>query len=155
MADLSVDSELSGSVGTSVSGSISTDVGGSFGAVGPITLSGLPDNYTFNIETLPKIDIGVDPLTGTLKLEPVKITLDPIDTNISIKEIPSVRAHLPVNYSVGFSVLGFELAAISLCGEGMVITEPYVSGPCEICKTSDDNQVPATSGQQTLLASRK
>jgi hypothetical protein len=133
MADLEVDSNLSGTVGAAVSGAIDTTVNGSFGAVGPVTLSGIPDTYTFKIETLPKIEIGVDPLEGTLKIEPVKIELAPINTNIAITAIPSVRTHLPLNYCIGLSVLGIEMAAIRLCGEGMMITEPYEPGPCEVC----------------------
>jgi hypothetical protein len=80
-----------------------------------------------------KISFGVDPLDSTVTLKPVRISLDPIETRIAITAIPSVRAHLPVNYSVCFSVLGIELAAIRLCGEGMVITEPYRPSPCEVC----------------------
>jgi hypothetical protein len=133
MADLEVDSNLNGTVGTSVSGAIDTNVAGSFGAVGPVTLSGIPDTYTFKIEKFPKIQFGVDSLQGTLKLEPVQIELAPISTSIAITGIPSVRTHLPMNYCVGLSVLGIELAAIRLCGEGMVITEPYEPEPCEVC----------------------
>lgn len=125
MADLEVDSNLSGSVGTSVSGS--------FGAVGPVTLSGIPDSYTIKIPEIGKVSFGVDPVESTVTLKPVRVTLDPISTSISIKEIPSIRAHLPVNYCVGLSVFGVELAAVRLCGEGMVITEPYKPNPCEVC----------------------
>jgi hypothetical protein len=133
MADLEIDSNLSGSVGSSISGS--------FGAVGPVTLSGLPDTYTIKVPEIAKISIGVDPLESKVTLRPVKISFDPIDTNIAIKEIPSVRAHLPVNYCVGFSWLGFEFAAIRLCGEGMVITEPYEPNPCEVCDSPKDQYI--------------
>ena len=125
MADLEIDSNLSGSVGTSVSGN--------FGAVGPVTLAGIPDTYTIRVPQIGKISFGVDPLESTVTLRPVRISLDPIETRIAITSIPSVRAHLPVNYSVCFSVLGVEIAAIRLCGEGMVITEPYRPNPCEVC----------------------
>lgn len=131
MADLEIDSNLSGTIGTSVTGS--------FGTVGPVTLSGIPDTYTIKIPEIAKISIGVDPLASTLTLKPVRISFDPITTNLAIKEIPSFRAHLPVNYCVGFSILGVELAAVRLCGEGMVITEPYEPNPCEVC---DSPRVP-------------
>lgn len=133
MADLEIDSNLSGSVGSSISGS--------FGAVGPVTLSGIPDTYTIKVPELAKISIGVDPVESQVTLRPVKISLDPIDSNISIKEIPSVRAHLPVNYCVGFSWLGFEFAAIRLCGEGMIITEPFDPNPCEICHSPKKSRI--------------
>lgn len=125
MADLEIDSNLSGSVGTTV--------GGSFGAIGPVTLSGLPNAYTIKVPEIDKIEFGVDPLQSTVTLKPVQLNLGPIETSVSIKEIPSVRAHLPVNYCIGLSLFGMELAAVRLCGEGMVITEPYRPNPCEVC----------------------
>lgn len=76
------------------------------GAVGPVTLAGIPDRYTVAISALP-------------------------DLNVRVKEIPSVRAHLPVNLRLGLSLLGIEVAALHLCGEVQVITEPYVRNPCE------------------------
>jgi hypothetical protein len=78
------------------------------GPVGPVTLAGIPDRYTVDIASLP-------------------------DLNLRIKEIPSIRAHIPANFRLGFSVLGVELAALNLCGEAQVITEPYVPNPCERC----------------------
>jgi hypothetical protein len=80
----------------------------SVGPVGPVTLAGIPDSYTVAISTLP-------------------------DLNLRIKEIPSVRAHVPANFRLGLSILGVELAALHLCGEAQVITEPYVPNPCERC----------------------
>jgi len=127
MADLTIDSNLAGSVGSVISGSM--------GSVGPVTLAGIPDHYTFTIDHLPKIEIGVDPLEGTLTIKPITLTFTPIETNISIKEIPSVRTHLPANYSLALSLFGVEVAAVHLCGEGQVITEPYRPNPCEICGT--------------------
>ena len=80
----------------------------SVGAVGPVTLAGIPDSYTVAVSTLP-------------------------DLNVRIREIPSVRAHVPANFRLGFSVFGVELAALHLCGEAQIITEPYVPNPCERC----------------------
>lgn len=125
MADLSIDSNLSGTVNSVISGSM--------GAIGPVTLSGLPDHYTISIDKLPKITIGVDPLESKLTLAPVTLRIDPIETRLAITEIPSVRTHLPANYSVGFSLFGVEIAALQLCGEGQIITEPYRPNPCEVC----------------------
>lgn len=130
MADLDIDSNLSGTVGTSVSGS--------FGAVGPVTLSGIPDTYTIKVPEIAKFVIGVDPLESKIKLEPVQVNLGPINTSLAITQLPSMRTHLPVNYCVGLSLFGVELAAIRLCGEGLVITEPYRPTPCEVCGTPND-----------------
>ncbi len=147
MADLEIDSNLSGTVGTSVSGS--------FGAVGPVTLSGIPDQYTIKVPEIDKIEIGVDPLESTVKLEPIQLNLGPIQTSLAIKEIPSVRAHLPVNYCVGLSIFGFELAAIRLCGEGMIITEPYRPNPCEVCGDPRDTRSKDQSSGSTAKRKRK
>jgi hypothetical protein len=78
------------------------------GPMGPLALAGIPDSYTVAISSLP-------------------------DLNLRIREIPSIRAHVPANFRLGFSVLGVELAALHLCGEAQVITEPYVPNPCERC----------------------
>ncbi|MGF1643718.1 MAG: hypothetical protein ACFCUJ_08725 [Thiotrichales bacterium] len=127
MADLSIDSNLSGSLNSIVSGSL--------GAIGPVTVAGIPDAYSISIDQLPKIEIGIDPLEGTLTLKPITVTLTPIETNIAIKEIPSVRVHLPANYALALSWFGIEVAAVRLCGEGQIITEPYRPNPCEMCGT--------------------
>lgn len=81
------------------------------GKVGPVTLAGIPDTYSVGITSLP-------------------------DLNLRIKEIPSVRAHVPANFRLGLSILGVELAALHLCGEAQIITEPYNPNPCERCGPS-------------------
>jgi hypothetical protein len=124
MADLTVDSNLSGAVDSHISGSID---------VGTVTLAGIPNTYTHHIREIAKITIGVDPLESTVTFEPITLKLAPVESSISIKEIPSVRTHLPANYSVGFSFFGVEIAALHLRGEGQIITEPYRPNPCERC----------------------
>lgn len=106
-----------------------TSVSGSLGSIGPVTVSGIPDTFHINIEKLPKIQLGVDPLT----INPVTMHLDPIEMNMHIKEIPNIRGHLPADFTVGLSLLGIELVCVRLCGEAQVITEPYVPNPCERC----------------------
>jgi hypothetical protein len=94
----------------------------SVGAVGPVTVNGIPDAFDIDITHLPKIELNIDP-----------IEIKPLDLSIRLKEIPSIRSHLPANFCVGFSLLGVEIAKIRLCGEAQVITEPYQPNPCEIC----------------------
>src|SRR5215204_4201883 len=89
-----------------------------------LALSGIPTNYNFGI-ALQKINIGVDPLE--MKLAPIEIK--PIDLSFRIKEIPSIRAHLPLDYCVGLAIFGMELLSVRLCGQAQVITEPYVPNP--------------------------
>ncbi len=97
-----------------------------FGLEADVALSGIPTGYNVGI-ALQKINIGIDPLQ--LALAPIEIK--PIDLSFRIKEIPSIRVHLPLNYCVGLAIFGFEILAVRLCGEGQVITEPYVPNPCE------------------------
>jgi hypothetical protein len=116
-------------MGVSIPQPFDSHVSGSLGSVGPVTVAGIPDTFHISIDTLPKIQLGVDPLT----INPVTLHLDPIDLNMSIKEIPNVRAHLPADFTVGLSLLGIELLAVRLCGEAQMITEPYQPNPCEHC----------------------
>jgi len=99
-------------------------VGGSLGAIGPVTVAGIPDTFHIHIEKLPKISIGVDPLT---------LNLSPVNLNVAITEFPNIRGHLPADFSVGFSWMGMEMACVRLCGEAQIITEPYRPNRCERC----------------------
>jgi hypothetical protein len=109
---------------SSVSGSIGASISGSLGAVGPVTVAGIPDTFHINIDKLPKIQLGLDP-----------VTLNPVTLNLAITEIPNIRGHLPADFCVGLSLLGIELLSIRLCGEAQIITEPYSPNPCERCGT--------------------
>ena len=92
-----------------------------------VSLSGIPSSYKLDVTHLPKIEIGLDPI----ELEP--ITVNPLDVSVRLKEIPSVRTHVPALFTLGLSVLGYELVCARLCGEAQVITEPYEPNPCEHC----------------------
>jgi hypothetical protein len=99
------------------------------GPIGPVTVDGIPDEFDIGITELPKIQLGIDPVT----LEPVEatITLKPVDLTMRIDRLPDVRAHLPADFTVGMSLFGMELLSVRLCGEAQMITEPYDPGPCE------------------------
>ncbi|MBV9248457.1 MAG: hypothetical protein JO227_04325 [Acetobacteraceae bacterium] len=113
-----------------------------------LDLEGIPTDYNFGITEIPKIDIGLDPIELKidpielkidpleLKLDPIELKIDPIeieplDVSFRLKEIPSIRAHFPLDYQVCLALFGIELVRLRLCGEGQVITEPYVPNPCE------------------------
>jgi len=96
----------------------------SVGPVGPVTVNGIPDTYHIDITNIPKIELNIDP-----------IEIKPLDVSLRLKEIPSIRGHLPADFCVGFSLLGIEIAQVRLCGEAQVITEPYQPNPCEVCRT--------------------
>lgn len=127
--------------------SLPTIIVGGVGPVGPVTVDGIPDSYTIDttnkidITNLPKIAISIDPLT-----------IEPIDISVRLKEIPSIRAHVPMNYCVGFSLFGIELANVRLCGESQIITEPYRPNPCEICgPVGQTGNVDPTHGSNAVL----
>lgn len=87
-----------------------------------LDISGIPSS--FNIAT------KVEPLSLHLDMAPIEVK--PIDFSLRIKEIPAIRAHLPLDYRVGLALLGREVLCVRLCGQGQVITEPYVANPCEV-----------------------
>ena len=113
---------------------VNVDLGGSLGSVGPVTVAGIPSNFTINIPSLPKVTLGIDPITiNKVQLGIDPLTINPVEFKMSIEKIPDIRAHLPADFSVGLSMLGMQLMCVRLCGEAQVITEPYVPNPCERC----------------------
>jgi hypothetical protein len=101
-----------------------------------VDLSGIPSSYALDVTHLPKIEIAL----GPIELEP--ITVNPLDVSVRLKEIPSIRTHVPALFTLGLSVLGFELVRARLCGEAQVITEPYEPNPCEHCGKPHRTPVP-------------
>jgi hypothetical protein len=112
---------------------INVDLGGHLGSVGPVCVAGIPDNFTINIPSLPKVTLGIDPAENKVQIGVDPLTINPVELRMSIERIPDIRAHLPADFHVGLSVLGMELMGVRLCGEAQVITEPYVPNPCERC----------------------
>jgi hypothetical protein len=106
----------------------------------PLAVDIAVDPLSGGITELPKISIGVDPVTvepitlNPLTIEPLTINLGPVDLSLSFKEIPSVRVHLPAHFSLGLTVCGRERFCARLCGEAQVITEPYEPNSCEQCE---------------------
>jgi hypothetical protein len=80
-----------------------------------VGLSGIPKDFTLDVTNLPRIEIA------------------PLQVSLAITQIPSIRTHIPSTYTVGLSILGYELVALRLCGETQVITEPFRPNPCEVC----------------------
>ncbi len=80
-----------------------------------VDLSGIPSDFSLNVTNLPRIRI------------------EPLEVSLAITRIPSIRTHIPSTYTIGLSVLGYELVALRLCGETQLITEPFRPNPCEIC----------------------
>ena len=105
------------------------------GPVGPVTVDGIPSTFHIDVDhlpdPLPKLTLGIDPLT----INPVTatLTLPPVDLNLSIKELPETRTHLPADFCVGITLLGIPLLSMRLCGEAQMISEAYRPNPCERC----------------------
>lgn len=113
----------------------------------PIEVAGIPTTFGVNLLSLPSIDLNIDikhipQIDLNLMLPKIQIGVDPVE--IRLTELPSIRGHLPADFCVGLSVLGFELMNVRLCGEAQIITEPYVPNPCEIC--SRPNRIAIGSG---------
>jgi hypothetical protein len=124
-------------------GPIPTEISGSLGAIGPVTVAGIPSTFDINIDKLPDIHIDIDKLPKILLgIDPLEIK--PLDLNLSIKQFPNIRGHVPADFCVGLSIMGMELLSLRLCGEAQVITEPYVPNPCERC--GDASLTPVTHG---------
>lgn len=101
---------------------------------GALALSGIPAKYTFDVSNLPRIAIAADPITVN------PLTINPLDLSIYLKDFPSIRGHIPANFTVALSVLGVSVLRVQLCGEAQVITEPYVPNPCERCGPHPERQ---------------
>ena len=104
------------------------------------------DNMHLSIETLPEFVSRVKELprleladinTNIRVKELPRIEIDATTNStldVSIKEIPDVRTHLPAHYNLGISLFGVEIVNFSLCGESQIITEKYRPRRMEICR---------------------
>ena len=87
-----------------------------------LDISGIPTSYSINANVAPM----------SLNLGPIDIR--PIDFSLRVKEIPAIRAHLPLDYRVGLTVLGAvkaplprnTLRTVYLCDDGKVGSGPRV-----------------------------
>ncbi|MGR8931914.1 MAG: hypothetical protein ACU836_14875 [Gammaproteobacteria bacterium] len=101
----------------------------------------IPDKYTITLAG--GVDMDLDNIhimqIPTITLAPVSATLsgglDMGLDNIRIKELPTIdmnlgvkptRVHMPMNTHICLSLFGINLLKVSLCGENMMIAEPYV-----------------------------
>ncbi|WP_055522408.1 hypothetical protein [Streptomyces graminilatus] len=107
------------------------------GPIGPITIDGVPHDFNISVDRLPKLAVGIDPLSvGVTELPKISVGLDPIalepvDVRLSITRVPDVRAHFPTDFTVRVSLLGLQLFAVRLTGEAQMITEPFRPNPAE------------------------
>ena len=62
-----------------------------------LDIHGIPTEYGISIHELPPIKIELAP-----------IEIKPLDFSLRLKEIPSIRAHFPLDFKVGFGLFGTE-----------------------------------------------
>ena len=115
--EIDVNADIEGGLDLGGKIELDTDLGGKLELDAAITI---PTKYVIGIDQLPKIQLGLDP-----------VELRPVDLSLRLKEIPSVRLHLPADFKVGLSLLGTELLTLRLCGKAQAITEDYIPNPCE------------------------
>jgi hypothetical protein len=134
---------------------------------GSIRLNGLPTTYTINAASIPRIRLGIEEIPRVRlaveeipsvhlsieKIPKIQLGVDPVELRLT--EFPSIRGHLPADFSVGLSVLGMDLAAIRLCGEAQIITEPYRPNPCEICTPMPQSQIDRDAAPAPLDPTRE
>jgi hypothetical protein len=140
------------STSADVSVSFDDELAVGLGLPQPLAISLAAAPLSAGITQIPKIAIGADPLTlnpltvtlTPLTIEPVTIDVKPLDINVRpldltfrVKEIPSLRVHLPANFSLGLSLFGRRVFSARLCGEAQVINEPYRPNACERCGATE------------------
>jgi hypothetical protein len=122
-------------LGVSIPQPFETSLSGSLGSVGPVTVAGIPDTFHIDVDKLPKIQMGLDP-----------IEVKPLELSLKLQEVPSQRTHLPADFHVGLSIFGMDVLCVRLCGEAQMINEPYVPNPCEHCGGEHGNRRQAHAG---------
>jgi len=114
---------------------------------GPVTVSGIPQPFRAGIDNLPDLNISIEKLPAIHlnidTLPKIQLVVDPVE--IRLTELPSIRGHLPADFSVGLSIFGMELMNIRLCGEAQIVTEPYKPNPCEVCGPATRTDLPGTT----------
>lgn len=98
-----------------------------------LAVEDLPD-VSVRVKELPRIEFS-DFNIRVKEIPRMELTANTTSAvNLAITEFPEVRAHLPSNYNLCFSLLGVELMSLSLCGESQLITEKYKPRSTEICR---------------------
>lgn len=106
----------------------------------PFTLNlNLNGNMGVGLNGMVALDVGLDDIGITFK-KPIEIKADTNSTvDLGLDDIGitlgvrATRVHFPVNYHMCFALFGKEVVKLGLCGESMVITEPYLPHHTESC----------------------
>lgn len=117
---------------------------------------GIPDKFTLTLAGGADLDLDeirvkeIAPINSAItsippvELKPVSLAITQLPTirlDLAVKELPRIdmdiglkptRVSMPMNTHVCLKVLGLKLIDLSLCGENMVILEPYVPRRAEL-----------------------
>lgn len=117
---------------------------------------GIPDKFTLTLAGAADFDLDeirvkeIAPISSSItsippvELKPVSLAITQLPTirlDLAVKELPKIdmdvglkptRVSMPMNTHVCLKVLGLKLLDLSLCGENMVILEPYVPRRAEL-----------------------
>jgi DNA-directed RNA polymerase subunit K/omega len=114
-----------------IGGSAATPVGVAVTELPDVNIGGTDKPLKIAVTEIPEFKLNI---TNIPEFRLNVTNLPPLDLNISIKqvEVPRVRTHVPADFKLGLSLFGLEVICVRLCGEGQMITEPFVPNPCEI-----------------------
>ncbi len=117
-------------------------------------------DYSFDFNLGGGVDVGADDIRvkelplirfDTIHLESAITAIPKITTestvalgldDIRIKELPMIelefsvkptRVHYPAHYKFCGAIFGTEIFSFSICGESMMVAEPYLPHRMEIC----------------------
>lgn len=122
---------------------------------------GIPDKFTLTLDggadldldeirvkELPQINAAIKEVpqinSAIKEIPPISLAITQLPTirlDLAVKELPKIdmdiglkptRVSMPMNTHVCLKILGLKLLDLSLCGENMVILEPYVPRRAEI-----------------------
>jgi len=114
-----LDIDLSSSSNINLGGSMTTKM-----TLDPITIR--PLEVDMGLDNV-NVDMGLDNVKVDMGLDKVKVDMGLDNINVcmsfAIKEFPSMRMHMPMDYSFGIKLFGMEMLGFSICGKSMIVTE--------------------------------
>ena len=122
---------------------------------------GIPDKFTLTlagaadldldeirIKEIPQINAAIKEVpqinSAIKEIAPISLAITQLPTirlDLAVKELPKIdmeiglkptRVSMPMNTHVCLKLLGLKLLDLSLCGENMIILEPYVPRRAEL-----------------------
>jgi hypothetical protein len=105
-----LDVDLSTTNSMNISGNMNTKI-----TLDPITIK--PVSIDMGLNDV-NVDMGLDNMKVDMGLDNVNVCM-----SFAIKEFPSMRMTMPMDYNFGIKMMGMEVLGFSICGKSMMITE--------------------------------